>query len=827
MSVQAAAAATGLLDAYRLHPAISAYDEVVDADGVRPHQAALAATIEAIGPGGLLAARAEAHGFVVDEGVVYGSPAQRTSRLWSIDPLPVVIDPEEWTRLQAALEQRARLLDLVLTDLYADRTLLGRRLLPAAAILSHPGFTRQADRIAPAASRQLLLTATDLGRDAAGAWRVISDRTEAPYGAGYAMVSRRIVSRVMAGLHRASDLARLRGFFHTMTTALIDAAPRSSQTPRVVLLSPGAASETAFDTSFLSTMLGFPVAEADDLLTSRGGVWLRAGDRLEQVDVVLRRVPGVMSDPLEFRGDSAIGIPGLIEAARNGQVSIANPIGSGVLDNPALLAHLEPVATALLGEPLLLTSPQTWWCGDPAALSHVIGNLDRLVLKPVARGHAPVAYGWELDAAARDQLVRRLRAEPLQWCGQEPLELSTTPVVTADGLEPRRFVLRSFGVAAGSGYSFLPGGLGRVAGSPTERTVSQLSGLAKDVWVPSTATTPAGPAEPRPRLSLRTTTPARIPPRVAGTLLAIGRHAERAESTARLCKITDDLTGDHSSRPSSPGAAAMRVLTDAGTALTGIERRYAEAGVDYLRRVVLDAGLPGSVAVDVAALVSSAQQVRDLMSVDTWSVFGRLERTLAREPAADDQLQPLLDDILESLLAYAGIMAQSMVRDSSWAFLDAGGRLQRAARTVALLRQTLLPDQPAEVAELVAESVLRACESIITHRRRTAAGQGPAEARQSALSLLVHDASNPRSVAHQLIALAADLRLIGDEALAAQADSLRHRLDDLPAVDPAAWLDGLDGELAGLDARIAARHFVRQATRHSSEQIRTSWTQGQ
>jgi len=269
----------------------------------------------------------------------------------------------------------------------------------------------------------------------------------------------------------------------------------------------------------------------------------------------------------------------------------------------------------------------------------------------------------------------------------------------------------------------------------------------------------------------------------------------------------------------------MRVLDDAAGALSGIERTPSEAGVDFLRRGVLDASLPGSVAANVAALVSHAQHVRDLMSVDTWSVLARLEAALVDGPGADDELQPLLEDVLASLLAYAGIMAQSMVRDSSWAFLDAGGRLERAIRTTALLRHTMLPEQPGEVADIVAESVLRACESIITHRRRAAAGQGPVEATGSALTLLVQDQSNPRSVAHQLAALASDLRLVGDEALAAQGDTLLRRLDGLPLTDPASWLDGLAADLAGYDDRIAARHFVRQATRHSAEQVRTSWTQ--
>lgn len=813
MSAEAVEPAGGLIDAYRGHPARSGHDELVDADGVREHQRALAGAINALGVGGLLAARAEARGFVVDEGVVYGSPEQRTSRLWNIDPLPAVLATQEWTQLAAALDQRARLLDLVLTDLYTERSLLHRRIIPAAAILGHPGFVRPADQVVAGHGRQLLLTATDLGRDGSGAWRAISDRTQTPYGSGYAMVTRRIVSRVMAGLHRTSDLARLRGFFHAMTTALLDAAPHHAEHPRVVVLSPGGESETAFDTSFLSTMLGFAVAEADDLIASHGRVWLRAGQRLEPVDVLLRRVPETMSDPLELRGDSQVGVPGLVEAARDGQVTIANPIGAGVLDNPALLAHLEPAAEALLGEPLLLRSPTTWWCGEPASLSHVLANLGRLVLKPVGRGEAPVSYGWELSDRARDGLIARLRAEPWAWCAQEPLELSTAPVVTPDGLEPRRFVLRAFGVAAGEGYAFLPGGLGRVAGNIDERTVTSRHGLAKDVWVAAEATAPEPQLALRPRLVVRPAA-VRVSPRVAGTLFAIGRHAERAEAAARLARIADDLAEDHSGRTRSPGALALASLIGAVAAQTGIEPRPDEARVDYLSRTVLDGTEPGSVLALTVALIDDAQEVRDLLSMDTWSVLGRLERTLATDLDADDQLQPLLDDVLESLLAFAGILAQSMVRDETWAFLDAGGRLERALRTVALLRQTMTDPVFGEAGDLTAESVLRVSESIITHRRRAAAGTGPSEPRESAFVLLVQDETNPRSVAHQLVALAADLRLIGDDALAQAAEALQERLGHADA--PPDWLDELAVELAGLAARIAARHFVPQATRHLS-----------
>jgi len=816
MSVPVAEPSNLLLDAYRRHPSLGRVDELVAGPDVQPQAHLLAETIGTLGLPQLLTARAEAARQVADEGISYGS----RRRPWRVDPLPLPLDAAEWMTLEQGLAQRARLLDAVLADLYGPRTLLRQRVLPPAAILSHPGFARVADGSVQTGQRRLLTTATDLGRGPDGTWQVISDRLGTPAGAGYAMATRRIVSKVLAGLHRASDLARLRSFFVSMTGALLDAAG-SAEVPRVVLLSPGADSRSSYDQGFLAALLGFPLAEADDLVIRQGRVWLRAGDQLEPVDVILRRVSDDQADPLEFRSSSEVGLPGLVEASRLGNVRVANPIGVEVLDNPALLAHLPEVCAALLGEQPLLASPQTWWCGEPSAASHVLAHLDELVIKPVARtGSAPVRYGWQVSAADRDELAARITAQPWAWCGQAPVELSTAPVVTSDGLEPRRFVLRSFGVATSDGYRFLPGGLGRVAASASELTVSSdLGALAKDVWVPASVAETAAADGRRPRLTVARESA--VPPRVARALMTIGRTAERAESTARLLKVADDLTEDFGSRPGSAGAAATATLLGAVGRITGVERSFAESGVGYLTRVTLNETAIGGVHHSVRRLIGEALSVRDLMSVDLWSVFGRLEQTLAEPPADSDQLQPLLADVLESLLAYAGIMAQSMVRDSSWAFLDAGGRLERAAHTVKLLATSLLEvaDPAAPTGELVADAVLRAGESIITHRRRAAAGTGPATGLESAVQLLLHDLSNPRSVAYQLTALAADLRLAGDRQLAEQAEAIASRLSEDAAL--ADQLRELGDALDGLSRRIAARHFVRQATRHAAE---ASWS---
>lgn len=823
MSASASELTTGLVDAYRQHPERAGYDELVTADGVRPHAQGLADAIDGLGLGGLLAARTD----VAHQAAADGVSVERTP--WLIDPLPLPVAAQDWSTLEHGLAQRARVLDAVLVDLYSDRRLLRSGALPAAAVLAHPGFARAADGTLTADARQLLMVSSTVGRDAAGRWQVLSDHAQAPAGAGLAMATRRIVSKTMAGLHRSSDLARLRSFFLSTTAALLDAAPGGPEVPRVVLFGAGAASASAFDQGLLATLLGFPLAEADDLVVSGGRILVRAGDDLQPVDVVVRRVDDELADPLEFRGDSDVGLPGLIEAVRRGHVRVANPVGAAVLENPALSAFWPQLCRDVLGEEPVLPTPPTWWCGESAQASHALANLERLVIKPLA-ARGGVQHGWLLTRGEREQLAARLRAEPWAWCVQEPAELSTAPVVTASGLEPRRFMLRTFGVAVADGYRFLPGGLGRVAATATSRALSLASGsVAKDVWVPSQAPTqPSALGRDRVVLARQ----AAVPPRVARTLTDIGRLAERAESTARLVKVADDLLEDFGLNPDTAGGAAADALLRAVAGVTGTRRADHESRLVWLARVLLDPAEPGGVHHSVRRLTAQAEQVRDLMSVDCWSVFNRLERTLSAEWQEASGLQQVVADVLESLLAFAGIMAQSMVRDSSWAFLDAGSRLERAAHTVKLLQYALVAgtaDGLAPSADLAAEAVLRAGESIITHRRRAAAGAGPATGLDSAWQLLVTDPANPRSVAFQLAELVRDLRLVDDEQLAAQAEEFAGAVvrgeepaaGDGLAGDRALRLSQLAAELSGLRDRIGARHFVRQARRRAAD---STWT---
>ncbi|MDR1852329.1 MAG: circularly permuted type 2 ATP-grasp protein [Propionibacteriaceae bacterium] len=781
---------------------LAPYDELVSGGVPRPHNGKLVEHLEAAGSISLKMAVAEARNLIADGGVT-GAEAEP----WRIDPLPVVL--ADWEKLEAGLIQRARLNDALYSDLYGEQKLLRRGVLPAEAVLTNPGYTRFA---VGGAKAKLALSACDLGRDADGNWQVLASQCENPVGMGYAMVGRRVVAQVFSALHRESELRRLRNFYHQLAATLMEAAPDKSENPRVALFTAGIRSRYGSDQGYLATLLGFALAEADDIITQNGRLWLRTGDELEPLEVVLRCVPSADADPLEFSGDAAIGVPGMAQALRAGRLAAANPLGSAVLDSPALLPYLPRLARELLGEDLALPSPQVWWCFDT---DYTQTHLGELVLREIG-GRGRVIDGSRLTVPERSALLDQINARPERWCGAEPLPLSSTPVVAPGGLEPRRFILRSFQVWGSRGYSVMPGGFGRVGFDPGQLVIG-VDSLAKDVWVGTAAS--SGAVEPLESVGLRSGHgPVAISPRVAGTLAAIGRFAERASSKARLLRRIDDLASDYASNPGTPGHGALDALLAAASAYTTLKveaRSESEPGqaaaaptapgseAEYVRRVALGE-IVGGLRYDVGRLLANTAQVRDLMSSDVWSVLGRLERTLTSADA-DSDLQAVLGEVVEALLSFSGIHAESMVRDSSWAFLDAGMRTERARFTLELLRTSRAASErlPKQAQEFTAEEVLRVADSVISYRRRAAVGIGPVLPDDAELGLLVDDTSNPRSIAFQYTALAFDMETAGDRELAQAASGL---------LAPSGW----DARMDALDffgAKLRARHFSRQAPR--------------
>lgn len=782
------------------------------------HHAELWSHLAKLGIQGLNERRREIDRLTRDESIGAGE-----GRTWHIDPIPLVFDSGSWASLQAGLEQRARLLDAILRDLYGERKLLSRRLLPADLFLGHDGYLLPAHGVTIPGPRQLPIAATDLMRGPDG-WTVVTDRAQAPAGIGYALANRRLVTRVMEPLFRVTRSARLRGFFDVLQNALHRAAPPGVTAPRIVLFSPGSVSDTFYDQSLVATLLGHPLVVSDDLVVRDGKVWLRTPGRQQRVDVIQRRVDGEWCDPLDLRSDSQLGVAGLLAAARRGAVSVVNPIGSGVLENPGMVPYLDEVARGLLGEELLLGSPETWWCGDDASRRHVIANLHRLVIRPTSRSvHPTMVQGWALTSAEREALRSRIETQPWAWVAQEPVESSRVPVVTPHAISPRAMVLRTFRIALDDEYVVMPGGFAKVAASDEEGVVNRGTGvIAKDVWVLESGQVPVWRSlRPADSIDANVAVMHELTPRAAGDLYWIGRYSERVEATARMVAVGDNLVDDHLTRPETAGHTAMVEIMAAIGEVTGIrldpafgeteEDRYS----DQLTRLVVEEHLPGTIAYAVRRTSVNAMEVRELLSHETVGVLSDLTDRLAEVGQGEGPIdhQAVASDLLSSSLALAGLAGESLVRDSIWTFMDAGRRVERAQATVGLLRNTLANQHSPVADAVVVEMVLRAGDTLITYRRRMAAGVGSTVPAVAATELLLEDPANPRSVRYQLDQLLAHF---GDGPDRSLMEAIREGLALVTEPDHeslfAAGRTGLAHLLASLDQRLRdIARFIERA----------------
>ena len=496
------------------------FDEFFSAPGVpRPHVEALVATLDRLGPEQLAAAARRRDAIFLQQGITFEATgadpdAPLRDRPFPLDLLPRVIPADEWRHIKRGVAQRVRALNCFIDDLYHDRQIVASGVVPWSLVVSRDGFSRPAQGISPPGGVYCHVTGSDLVRDADGTWKVLEDNVRTPSGISYVIENRAAMTRLLPQLFAGYRVRPVDHYPALLRSALGEVAPGAGGDPTVVVWTPGPRNPAYFEHAFLAREMGVELVEASDLLVRDNACYMRTTGGLERVHAIYRRIDDAFVDPLEFREDSLLGVPGLVRAYRSGCLAIANALGTGVADDKAVYRYVPDMIRFYLGEEPLLDSVTTYLLADPDEREHALERLSSLVVKPTGEsGGKGVFIGPAASERELAEQAELIRLDPGRWIAQEVVELSSVPTADADGrLAPRRVDLRPFAIF-GDEIKIVPGGLTRVALREGSMIVnSSQGGGSKDTWVLEED------AAPRPRATrLRpATAPRRLDGRSAG-----------------------------------------------------------------------------------------------------------------------------------------------------------------------------------------------------------------------------------------------------------------------------------------------------------------------
>ena len=759
---------TQLFARYRPLPGVP--DELVDSEGaMRAVWAGLIAHMSSLSEAEIGDAFARGDQHLADTGVFFRKYGDTTGvgRDWPFSPVPIILPESDWRGIAAGLIQRADLLEQVVADLYGDNRLVADGHLPAALVAENPEWLRPMVGVKPRSGHFLHFTAFEIGRGPDGRWWVLSDRTDAPSGAGFALENRVAASRVFPELYGRANVHRLAGFFRSFRDALEKL--RVDPASRVGILTPGPLTDTYYEQAYIARYLGMTLLEGEDLTVENGQLRVRTVEGLAPVDVLWRRMDGIWADPLELRSDSHLGTPGLMSAVRQGHVTMVNALGVGVLETQALMAFLPKISRVLTGQPLLIPNVATWWCGQDTELAHVRAHAKRMMIGPAMATRMPFdsgavhAVGGQMRGADDAELHDWLNDNASGLVGKELVTLSTTPVYENGALVPRPMTLRVFLARTPEGWQVMPGGFARIGASADPAAISMRNGgSVADVWIVGDAPVAAVTMlEPQSAPFVRAKA-GPLPSRAADNLFWLGRYVERTEGLLRLVRA-------YNSRVDEAATAPL---------LATILARLKSYGVDAAEP------FPQGVMSTLAAAVHSASQIRDRFSVDGWSALKDMEKSMtriAKTTEAGSDAAVVMSVMLRKIAGFSGLVHENMYRAAGWQFLTIGRSLERAAMMTDLLAEMAGPKPPLGGLDLTIE----VGDSIMVHRQRYAVFTS----RESVIDLLALDETNPRSVRFHL-------------------DVISHRVGDLATLRAPGQLGDFAQQVAAVQAKMAA-HTVQ------------------
>ncbi len=466
-----------------------AFDEMYAADGsVRPPYAGVARWLAGVNPEQLERRRLEAELFYRRGGItfaVYGDAAGE-ERIIPFDIIPRILSSKEWAKLSRGLEQRVRALNLFLADIYGEQKIIKAGLVPEDLVFRNPAYRPEMAGIKVPHGIYVHIAGIDIVRIDADDFYVLEDNARTPSGVSYMLGGREICFRIMADLYGAHRVAPVDNYPDDLVATLRSVAPTGAgDDPTVALLTPGQFNSAYYEHSFLADKMGVELVEGRDLFVRDDMVYKRTTEGAKKVDVLYRRIDDDFLDPLAFRSDSMLGVPGLFGAYTAGNITLANAVGTGAADDKAIYTYMPEIVKFFLGEEPILKNVQTWRCRNPKELSHVLEHLPELVVKEVhGSGGYGMLVGPHASKAEIEEFRARLKAKPETYIAQPTLALSSCPSFVQNGVAPRHVDLRPFVLTGANGIKTVPGGLTRVAMREGSLVVnSSQGGGTKDTWV--------------------------------------------------------------------------------------------------------------------------------------------------------------------------------------------------------------------------------------------------------------------------------------------------------------------------------------------------------
>lgn len=703
----------------------SLHDEMFDQDkNIRPHWEALKNNLEKIGLEQLISKQKEIDWRLEDNGVtynVYNDPGG-LNRPWKLDPIPLIIEEEQWKIVEKGLTQRCKLFNLLLQDIYGEQKTIHDGIIPMEVIYAHGGFMREMHKL----QSPLVIYAADMARGPDGKLWVINDRTQAPSGLGYAIENRLTMNSAMQDLFEGISVQRLYDFFETFKS-LFQCNNRNFD-PLNVLLSPGPHNETYFEHAYLSSFLGLTLVQGQDLLAKNGAIWLKSLKGLRRVDTILRRVDENYCDPLELRSDSQLGVAGLVQALRAGGVGMINPLGSGVLENLGLNPFMPHLARYFLDEELILPQIATWWCGQAKELEYVLENLESLIIKTIDRLDVKHTYvGKKLNKKELSALRKSILEQPHRYVGQEEVEFANCPTLIKESIEPRKAVIRAYTIAQDDTYTLMPGALVRVGVNNDSLMVSnQFGGSSKDLWVLGEShTLPITPIF-HVKSSFENSFE-NIPSLRAENLFWLGRYLMRAIITSRMIRTTLKYMTNASRYDQVSNAQTVDMLSKTLTHVTMtypgfLEERQAVSPFEEIASVSFNSRRVGSLAQIITMLSNTNTYAKNLLPLEASRIYDRLGLEW-NEFCREENPHPRymihnLDKLLMQLMAYKELIQESLFTDQGSLLYEIGARLERSQLLISKARSLLTPAYDGISEYEVLETLLSTCESLNAYRAR-------------------------------------------------------------------------------------------------------------